>query len=53
MRMASKEFTGLYALCAYGVSPTLSAELITAYGDEDEIPLNEFDRNEAQFAENL
>lgn len=51
--MGSGEFTGFYVLCAYGVPPSLSVELMTAYGDEDLIPLNEFDRSEAQYVENL
>ncbi len=36
------------ALCIYGVSVTLSVQLIGQYGSEDDIPLNEFDPVEYQ-----
>jgi hypothetical protein len=36
------------ALCIYGVTVTLSVELMTKYGSEDDVPLNEFDPAEFQ-----
>ena len=47
------ENTRLYALCAYGLDPAASADLMRRYGNEDEIPLNEFDTTEFRRAEDF
>lgn len=51
--MQSSDHDRLYSLCAYGMSETSSSILMKKYGQEDNIPLNEFDATEYRRTEGL